>query len=106
MFKSSKHSFGIKDRQTNIFEKNPCYDEILRLIYGKHGVCKDNGKGVPLSAQKTIFQPGFTTKERGWGLGLSLVKRIVEGHHNGKIYVASSKINSGTVLEIILPAIN
>lgn len=67
---------------------------------------KDNGKGIPLSAQKTIFQPGFTTKERGWGLGLSLAKRIVEGHHNGKIYVASSKINSGTVLEIILPAIN
>ena len=67
---------------------------------------KDYGKGIPLSAQKTIFQPGFTTKERGWGLGLSLAKRIVEGHHNGKIYVASSKINSGTVLEIILPAIN
>jgi signal transduction histidine kinase len=67
---------------------------------------KDNGKGIPLSEQKTIFQPGFTTKERGWGLGLSLAKRIVEGHHNGKIYVASSKINSGSVLEIRLPAIN
>ena len=67
---------------------------------------KDNGKGIPLSAQKTIFQPGFTTKERGWGLGLSLAKRIVEGHHNGKIYIASSKINSGTVLEIRLPATN
>jgi signal transduction histidine kinase len=67
---------------------------------------KDNGKGIPLSEQKTIFQPGFTTKVRGWGLGLSLSKRIVEGHHNGKIYIASSKINSGTVLEIILPAIN
>ena len=64
---------------------------------------KDNGKGVPSSIQKTIFQPGYTTKDRGWGLGLSLAKRIVEGHHNGKIYIASSKKNIETVVEIILP---
>ena len=43
------------------------------------------------SIQKTIFQPGYTTKERGWGLGLSLARRIVEGHHNGKIYIITSK---------------
>ena len=67
---------------------------------------KDNGKGIPSSIQKTIFQPGYTTKERGWGLGLSLAKRIVEGHHNGKIYIASSKKNIETVVEIILPSSN
>ena len=65
---------------------------------------KDNGKGIPSSIQKTIFQPGFTTKDRGWGLGLSLAKRIVEGHHNGKIYISSSKKGVGTVVEITLPS--
>ena len=65
---------------------------------------KDNGKGIPSSIQKTIFQPGFTTKDRGWGLGLSLAKRIVEGHHNGKIYISSSKKGVGTVIEITLPS--
>ena len=65
---------------------------------------KDNGKGIPSSIQKTIFQPGYTTKDRGWGLGLSLAKRIVEGHHNGKIYISSSKKGIGTVVEITLPS--
>lgn len=62
----------------------------------------DNGKGIPRSKHKTIFKPGFTTKERGWGLGLSLTKRIVEEYHNGKIFVANSEPGKGTTFRIIL----
>ena len=62
----------------------------------------DNGKGIPKSKQRTIFKPGFTTKERGWGLGLSLTKRIVEEYHKGRILVAGSEIGSGTTIRIIL----
>ena len=64
---------------------------------------KDNGKGIHPSIQKTIFQPGYTTKERGWGLGLSLAKRIVEGHHYGKISIISSKQNIETIIGVTLP---
>jgi signal transduction histidine kinase len=60
----------------------------------------DTGKGVPSNKFKTIFKPGYTTKKRGWGLGLSLVKRIVENYHKGKIYVKSSEIDKGTVFRI------
>ncbi|MDR0874061.1 MAG: HAMP domain-containing histidine kinase [Prevotellaceae bacterium] len=64
---------------------------------------RDTGKGIVKSKQKTIFNPGFTTKKRGWGLGLSLVKRIVEEYHGGKIFVKHSEINQGTTFRIILP---
>ncbi|MBZ9779763.1 HAMP domain-containing histidine kinase [Psychroflexus sp. CAK8W] len=63
----------------------------------------DTGKGIPSSKFKTIFQPGYSTKERGWGLGLSLSKRIIEDYHSGKIKVLSSSSESGTVFEIKLP---
>lgn len=62
----------------------------------------DNGKGIPKSQFKTIFKPGFTTKERGWGLGLSLTKRIIEEYHKGKIYVAASELGKGTTFRIVL----
>lgn len=62
----------------------------------------DNGKGIVKSKYKTIFKPGFTTKDRGWGLGLSLTKRIIEEYHNGKIYVASSEVGKGTTIRIQL----
>lgn len=62
----------------------------------------DTGKGIPKSKFKTIFRPGYTTKARGWGLGLTLVKRIVEEYHEGKIYVKSSEVNRGTVFRIEL----
>jgi K+-sensing histidine kinase KdpD len=62
----------------------------------------DNGKGIPKSKYKTIFKPGFTTKERGWGLGLSLAKRIIEIYHKGKLFVAHSEINKGTTFRIML----
>lgn len=62
----------------------------------------DTGKGIPKSKFKTVFSPGYTTKKRGWGLGLSLVKRIIESYHNGKIYVQSSEPNVGTTFRIEL----
>lgn len=62
----------------------------------------DNGKGIPKSKFKTIFTPGYTSKERGWGLGLSLVKRIIEVNHKGKIYVKESQEDLGTTFRILL----
>jgi len=62
----------------------------------------DNGKGIPKSQFKSIFDPGFTTKKRGWGLGLSLAKRIVENYHQGKIFIKHSEIGKGTTFRIIL----
>ncbi len=62
----------------------------------------DSGKGIPKSKYKTIFQPGFTTKQRGWGLGLTLSERIIESYHGGKIFVNHSEINKGTNMRIVL----
>jgi hypothetical protein len=62
----------------------------------------DTGKGMPKKLFKQIFNPGFTTKKRGWGLGLSLSKRIVEDYHKGKITVQKSEIRKGTTFEILL----
>jgi len=66
----------------------------------------DTGKGMPKKLFKQIFKPGFTTKKRGWGLGLSLSKRIVEDYHKGKIFVQKSEIGKGTTFEIILDKIS
>ncbi len=65
---------------------------------------RDTGKGIPQSNLKTVFQPGYSTKKRGWGLGLSLAKRIIKEYHKGKIFVHKSKVNEGTTFRIILPA--
>ena len=62
----------------------------------------DTGSGIPTNLQKKIFQPGFTTKKRGWGLGLSLAKRIIEEYHKGKIFVAKSTKETGTEFKIML----
>ncbi|MEI6456239.1 MAG: HAMP domain-containing sensor histidine kinase [bacterium] len=62
----------------------------------------DTGKGIPKSRFKTIFHPGFTSKTRGWGLGLTLSKRIIENYHAGKIFVRSSTLGKGTTFRIIL----
>lgn len=62
----------------------------------------DTGKGIPSSKFDTIFQPGYTTRKRGWGLGLSLTKRIIENYHNGRIFVKDSEIKKGTTFRIIL----
>ena len=63
---------------------------------------EDNGKGIPGGDFKRIFRPGFTTKTRGWGLGLSLAKRIIEQYHKGKIFVKKSEIGQGTTFRISL----
>ena len=62
----------------------------------------DTGKGIHRSQFKTVFQPGFTTKKRGWGLGLTLSKRIIEVYHNGKLFVNSSEIDKGTTFRMVL----
>ena len=62
----------------------------------------DTGKGLPRSMYKQIFQPGYTSKKRGWGLGLSLAKRIIENYHKGKIFVKNSVIGQGSTFRIIL----
>jgi signal transduction histidine kinase len=63
----------------------------------------DTGKGIARKNFKNVFNPGFTTKKRGWGLGLTLVKRIVEEYHKGKIYVKASEPGKGTTFRIELP---
>lgn len=63
---------------------------------------QDTGKGITKSKFKEVFTPGYTTKSRGWGLGLSLAKRIIESYHNGKIYVKASELNIGTTFRISL----
>jgi len=62
----------------------------------------DTGKGIPSKLHKTIFQPGYTTKRRGWGLGLSLTKRIIENYHIGRIFVKRSEMDKGTTFRIVI----
>lgn len=73
-------------------------DKIVILV-------KDTGKGIARKNWKDVFTPGYTTKKRGWGLGLTLVKRIVEEYHNGKIYIKESEIGHGTTFCIELPKV-
>lgn len=63
---------------------------------------QDTGKGIPSNKRKTVFEPGYTTKQRGWGLGLSLSRRIVEQYHDGKIFVKNSRPGEGTTFRISL----
>lgn len=81
----------------------------LRIIEKNHKIMldiTDSGKGIPKSKFKKVFSPGYTTKERGWGLGLSLVKRIVEVYHKGKIFVKSSEVGQGTTFRIVLSKVS
>jgi signal transduction histidine kinase len=66
----------------------------------------DNGKGIEMNRRKDVFRPGYSTKRRGWGLGLSLSKRIIEGYHRGKISVKNSAPGEGTTFKIILKKIS
>lgn len=78
---------------------------ILHAVETEKGVIidvEDSGRGIPKSKYKTIFKPGYTTKPRGWGLGLSLSKRIIESYHNGRIFVLSSDPNDSTIIRIML----
>ena len=62
----------------------------------------DTGKGIPKSLQDKVFNPGFSTKKRGWGLGLSLAKRIIQDYHKGRLTVKWSEANKGTTFRILL----
>lgn len=66
----------------------------------------DTGKGISRKNFKNVFNPGFTTKKRGWGLGLTLVKRIIEEYHNGKIFIKDSELGCGTTFRIELPKLS
>ena len=83
---------------------------VIRIVIEKDrsGKCvniliKDQGRGISPKEQKRIFLPGYTTKKRGWGLGLTLAKRIVEEYHRGKLYLAESKPKQGSTFVISLP---
>ncbi|WP_416868085.1 MAG: sensor histidine kinase [Imperialibacter sp.] len=77
--------------------------KILKANEGKVMVdISDTGKGIPKSKIGSVFQPGYTSKKRGWGLGLTLVKRIIENYHTGKIFVKSSELDKGTTFRIVL----
>lgn len=80
----------------------------IKILRGNEGKIfidiSDTGKGIPRSKIDHVFRPGFTTKKRGWGLGLTLAKRIIETYHDGKIFVKSSEENLGTTFRIVLNA--
>ena len=65
----------------------------------------DNGRGMASNKFKTIFKPGFTSKKRGWGLGLPLAKRIIQDYHKGQVFVQKSELKVGTTIRVILPII-
>ncbi len=75
------------------------------LKNGKHHVCidiSDNGRGIDAKRKNEVFKPGYSTKKRGWGLGLSLAKRIVDQYHGGKLTIKETKTNQGTTMRILL----
>ena len=76
--------------------------EITQDAKWVHILITDTGKGIPKTKFKKIFKPGYTSKKRGWGLGLSLAKRIIEEYHNGKIRVLKSEVGKGTTFEVKL----
>lgn len=78
--------------------------EVKLFSEGKNIVLdiKDSGKGIPRKDFKRVFKPGFTTKARGWGLGLSLARRIINEYHNGKIFVLYSELHKGTTFRVVL----
>jgi len=78
---------------------------ILKANEGRIAIdITDTGKGIPKKKLKNVFRPGYTTKKRGWGLGLTLVQRIIEHYHQGKIFVKHSELNRGTTFRIFLNA--
>jgi two-component sensor histidine kinase len=125
---SSKITFILENEHTHDIEafiNAPLFDWVLENLFknaidamngeGKITVCitdqqqfvyidiSDTGKGIPKSKFKTVFKPGYTSKSRGWGLGLSLSKRIIEEYHGGQIFIKSSEQNKGTTFRIVLP---
>ncbi len=93
----------IKNSLDAIDHKNGKINVLVSSVKNKVEIeVKDNGKGIDIKRRKDVFRPGYSTKRRGWGLGLSLSKRIIEVYHNGKIFVKSSVQGEGTTFKIIL----
>ena len=98
------HSWTVENLVKNAIDAMKGKGEISVVIENENNLVKilvsDTGNGIPKNQFKRIFEPGFTTKKRGWGLGLSLTKRIVEEYHKGKIKVLSSEIGKGTTIQV------
>jgi two-component system, sporulation sensor kinase D len=99
------HSWTIENLMKNAIDamKGKGQLDLQLEMEGHHHIrlsITDSGKGIPKKQFRKVFEPGFTTKKRGWGLGLSLTKRIVEEYHKGKIRVAHSDIGKGTTMQI------
>ncbi|MFZ0599762.1 MAG: HAMP domain-containing sensor histidine kinase [Flavobacterium sp.] len=106
MINPTLHSWTIENLVKNAIDAMKGKGTLeLKIKQDTHHVkinVKDSGTGISKKQYKTIFEPGFTTKKRGWGLGLSLTKRIVEEYHSGKIKVLNSEIGKGTTFQISL----
>lgn len=106
LMNDSLFAWVIENLTKNAVDAMEGQGEITFLVEEKEKVVRidisDTGKGIPKSKFKTVFNPGYTTKKRGWGLGLSLVKRIIESYHGGKIFVKSSEAGKGTTFRIEL----
>ena len=101
---SALHSWTIENLVKNAIDAMKGRGNLDVVILDEGKVLKirvsDSGKGIPKNQFRRIFEPGFTTKRRGWGLGLSLTKRIVEEYHNGKIKVLTSEVGKGTCIQV------
>lgn len=103
MLNPELHSWTVENLVKNAIDAMRGKGRLEIAIEEKDNIVKikvsDTGKGMPKSQYKKVFEPGFTTKKRGWGLGLSLTKRIVEEYHKGKIKVLHSEVGKGTVMQ-------
>lgn len=97
MFKNAIDAMKGKGDLTVVITRDANYAKVL---------ISDTGKGIPKNKFNSIFEPGFTTKKRGWGLGLSLARRIIEEYHDGRIGVLKSEIDKGTTMQIQLKLVN
>jgi len=106
LMNDSLFSWVIENLTKNAVDAMEGHGKIIYQVEEKDKIVRidvsDSGKGIAKSKFKTVFNPGYTTKKRGWGLGLSLVKRIIESYHNGQIYVKSSELGKGTTFRIEL----
>lgn len=98
------HSWTVENLVKNAIDAMKGRGKLSVVIQNENNTVKilvsDTGKGIPKNQFKRVFEPGFTTKKRGWGLGLSLTKRIVEEYHRGKIKVSHSEIDKGTTMQV------
>ena len=107
MINQQLYSWVIENLVKNAIDAMDGKGTIRIKVQSKEGkyvqvLVSDTGKGISKNLYKKIFEPGYTTKRRGWGLGLSLTKRIIEDYHNGKIYVEKSDNGNGTTMSVLL----